>query len=330
MRICREMARAERGFTLVELLVVIAIIGILIALLLPAVQAAREAARRIQCSNRIKQVALAMHSYHDGQNSLPYACEYGRATKLRTATMLVLRHMELNAVYDMFDLTADFNAPRNAAAITTPIPNLTCPSDPQSVNPILDNRFRGGVQNPASCHGLWYAPCGGPLHDRYAAGTGCVYCAGEYPSYCCQGSDFGWAGGPGSSNHGVYPGMFVRLPIATVFSDVTDGLSQTIMLGEPLPAHSVFNGAYNHNFPLSFTHIPINTMMSDDGMDGDGSGGMAKWQHTMGFKSLHPGGANFAMGDASVRFLEETIDYRLYNTLGTTAGGETAQGTWQF
>jgi prepilin-type N-terminal cleavage/methylation domain-containing protein/prepilin-type processing-associated H-X9-DG protein len=327
MSIHRGMTRPERGgFTLVELLVVIAIIGVLIALLLPAVQAAREAARRMQCSSRIKQVALAMHSYHDAQGTLPYACEYGPSpTKLRTATMLLLRYMELDAVYAMFDPTLTFTATRNVVAITTPLPNLTCPSDPQSATPILDKRIQTGTQNPTSCHGLWYAPCAGPLHDRYVGGTGCLYCDGGYPSYCCQGANLGYDGGPGSSQYGVFPGMFGRVPVAIAFSSVTDGLSHTIMLGETLPAHSVFNGAYNHNFPLCCTHIPINTMMSDNGMDADGAGGMAKWQHTMGFKSLHPGGASFAMGDGSVRFLEETTDYRLYNALGTVAGGEAIQ-----
>ena len=119
--------------------------------------------------------------------------------------------------------------------------------------------------------------------------------------------------------------MFARYPVSVKFGEVTDGLSQTIMLGETLPGHSIFNGMYAQNFPLCPTHIPINTLISDNGQDADGPGGTGWWQHTMGFKSLHPGGANFAMGDGSVQFLNDTIDYRLYNALGTIAGGEVAE-----
>ncbi|HBO44165.1 MAG TPA: hypothetical protein DD670_09580, partial [Planctomycetaceae bacterium] len=81
-------------------------------------------------------------------------------------------------------------------------------------------------------------------------------------------------------------------------------------------------GMYMQNFALCPTHIPINTMMSDNGEDSVGPGGTGWWQHTMGFKSLHPGGASFAMGDGSVRFLNESIDYRTYNAMGTIAGDE--------
>jgi prepilin-type processing-associated H-X9-DG protein len=97
------------------------------------------------------------------------------------------------------------------------------------------------------------------------------------------------------------------------------------MAGETLPSHSVYNGAYMNNYPLSPTNIPLNTLLSDDGIDAPGANGLHKWQHTMGFKSLHPGGANFVMADGSVHFLTDTIDYQLYNELGTRAGGETAE-----
>jgi prepilin-type N-terminal cleavage/methylation domain-containing protein/prepilin-type processing-associated H-X9-DG protein len=321
----------RNGFTLVELLVVIAIIGILIALLLPAVQAAREAARRVQCSNRIKQVAVGMHSYHSAFGKLPYASEYVSATNTPkgTAFAFILPYVEQQAVYDLFDFRYMFSNAVNRAAITAPIPQFTCPSDSQSAEPILDGRFTGSLGNPGISHGLWFAPSLGPVHDRYPGVRPCVYCEAvtsfsswtdENFSYCCQGYNFG-SGGFGWTAK-VFPGMFARYAIGVKFADVTDGLSQTIMLGETIPSHSIFNGAYLQNFPACPTHIPINTMISDNGSDANGPGGTGWWQHTMGFKSYHPGGANFAMGDGSVSFLEEDIDYRLYNALGTIAGEE--------
>ncbi|HBO42870.1 MAG TPA: prepilin-type cleavage/methylation domain-containing protein [Planctomycetaceae bacterium] len=325
--------REHEGFTLVELLVVIAIIGVLVALLLPAVQAAREAARRIQCSNRIKQVALAMHAYEDANKVLPYASEYvtSSPTPKGTATAFVLPYLEQQAVYDMFHFEYMFSYTINRPAVTTPIPQITCPSDPQSVEPILSGRYPD-AGNPSRCHGMWYAPSGGPVHDRYKGVRPCVYCeavtsyahwsTGNFV-YCCQGFYFG--SGMFGSEMGIFPGMFGRCPIGVKFAEVTDGLSNTIMLGETIPGHSIWNGAYLQNLPIYMTHIPLNNMMTDNGSDTNGPAGTAWWQHTMGFKSYHPGGANFAMGDGSVQFLNDTIDYQLYNALGTMAGGEVFQ-----
>jgi len=317
-----DAARRE-GFTLVELLVVIAIIGILIALLLPAVQAAREAARRAQCGNRVRQWALAMHAYHTAHGTLPYGCEYLDTTKNGTAISLVLPYMELQGVFDLFRFDLDVRHPANEKAVTTVVPMLICPSDPEGANPILDNRTQSTSQNPARCHGLWYPPSLGPAHDRDPCCPPCVYCDAGYPSYCCQGFNFG--SGFGGDRVGEFPGMFARAAIAVTFDEVTDGLSQTIMLGETIPSHSVFNSAYGHNFPLAPTHIPINNMLSDNGIDSVGGSGLARWQHTTGYKSYHPGGADFALGDGSTRFLDEAIDYRLYCAMGTRDGGEVLQ-----
>ena len=107
--------------------------------------------------------------------------------------------------------------------------------------------------------------------------------------------------------------MFNRSIYTIQFADVTDGLSNTLMLGETLPAHSILNGAYYTNYPMSGTTIPLNHMEADR---------EARWYRTYGFKSLHAGGAQFCLGDGSVHFVSESIDYRLYNALGTLAGGE--------
>jgi prepilin-type N-terminal cleavage/methylation domain-containing protein/prepilin-type processing-associated H-X9-DG protein len=324
------MARnARRGFTLVELLVVIAIIGILIALLLPAVQAAREAARRMQCSNHLKQVGLALHNYHATHRCLPFGSGYTIA-RAGTWAAMILPYLEQQNVYDLFDFNQPMNHANNRDAITTRVETYICPTDPAGRNHVLDKRMLT-ENNPPVCHGNWYPGCMGPVHDRYPGGTPyCVYCPGEggtvLPSFCCQGQNFGSSASPdGKIPAGSFPGMFGRYPHSISFMEVRDGLSNTIMCGETLPSHSVYNGAYMNNYPLSATNIPLGTMFDDDGVDAPGPGGLHKWQHTTGYKSLHPGGANFVLGDGSVRFLNDTIDYRLYNAMGTRAGDEALQ-----
>jgi len=144
----------------------------------------------------------------------------------------------------------------------------------------------------------------------------CPFCPDGTPSptnYCCQGWNFGTGAGGGAAA-GTFAGMFGRTDVTLIkVASVSDGLSNTIMVGETLPGQCTFMGLYSQNFPLTGTSIPLNTM--ETAVD-------ANWFRTCGFKSLHPNGANFAMGDGSVRFIATTIDYRLYNELGTRAGGE--------
>ncbi len=139
-----------------------------------------------------------------------------------------------------------------------------------------------------------------------------MFCPLPPPSYCCAAtSDYGCcASGP----PGV--GLFDRAVHPVTFDDVRDGLSNTLLAGETIPEQCTFNGAYNHNFPIAGTTIPINTMLStDEGVD-------SKWWLGCGFKSRHPGGCNFALADGSVRFFSQALDYKLYNELGTRAGNE--------
>ncbi len=304
--------RARGAFTLIELLVVIAIIAILIGLLLPAVQKVREAAARAKCSNNLKQIGLAIHNYHDVQGRLPFGTPVCCTPTGPNWAVDIMPYAELLPVYSALNLTVTEGL-RNAVNAPTeqiPVPLFICPSDPASGNPIM-TRFAAHNASPA--HALWYPASMGPTHM-----DSCPFCSNGTPSesnYCCQGNNFGTGAGNGYPA-GSFAGMFGRTNVTTVrIASVTDGLSNTLMVGETLPGDCTFMGLYSQNFPLSGTCIPLNTFES--AVD-------SNWFRTCGYKSKHTGGANFAMGDGSVRFLRATVDYRTYNNLGTRAGNEVA------
>ena len=306
--------KSLRAFTLVELLVVIAIIGILVGLLLPAVQAAREAARRTQCSNKLKQIGLAMHNHHDAYERLPYgASAIFDHESLGSWGVFILPYLEEQAAFDQFDFSEAMTHVNNAEAIKTVVPAYLCPTDPGSSNPISTwHCARVPVPEVAK---ISYFGSMGPTHMG-----NCADCPDPTPSasnYCCRLSWF--FGSFEKANLGVsagqFPGLICRWPRSIKFSAVRDGLSNTLLVGETIPEHCSFNGAYVNNFSVSSTAIALNLLEEDDGSGDD-------YDIACGFKSMHPGGAQFVMGDGSVHFISESIDYKLYNELGSRAGGE--------
>jgi prepilin-type N-terminal cleavage/methylation domain-containing protein len=313
--------RTPRAFTLVELLVVIAIIGILVALLLPAVQQARESGRRTQCVNNLKQIGVALHTYHDALRALPFGNAYGpgHPDAAFSWAAMILPFIEQLGHYELFDFNRDASHPNNQKGITTAVVTYLCPSDPASRSPILPARCTCcGFGSAYRSAGLWYTGSMGPVQ----CDTCPSFCPNKVSSptnYCCQGTNCGTLGSG--------PGMFHRATFSVKFHEVLDGLSNTIMVGETLPDQNIHNAAFTRNMSLGYTNVPINTMAKPSEMPKDGMTDAALHSanphaRVMGYKSKHVDGAQFAMADGSIHFLRENIDYRLYNELGTRSGGE--------
>jgi prepilin-type N-terminal cleavage/methylation domain-containing protein len=321
------MPRKRTGFTLVELLVVIAIIGILIALLLPAVQAAREAARRMQCINHLKQIGLALHGYHDARGVFPAGSYLNLYPKPMgpTWSLDILPYMEMNQIFKAFDLKKQLDDPVNLPATVMRIPQYVCPSDPASANPIFTDRHPAFADcNPVKAMGLWYPGSMGPTHDGGCPPDyGCAFCPNRNSSplnYCCQGANWGTYG-CGRIPDGSFAGIFGRYSRGVKIKEVTDGLAHTIICGETLPAHCRLLSAFAPNFSIAATHIPLNTMEKDGTGYYQDTAGVIFWR-SCGFKSLHKNAVNFCLADGSCTSFSPDIDYQLFNALGTRAGKE--------
>ncbi len=302
----------RRGFTLVELLVVIAIIGILVALLLPAVQAAREAARRAQCQNNLKQLGLGLLNYHDSYKALPYGApsQYNLGIGGTWASK-ILPFIEEQNVHAQLDFKKSLSDPINRTAVTTVIATFVCPTDQTAGRPLQGGaNCAGQPWNPCESMALWYPGSMGPTRDGSGPGRSCVFCPYAHPSWCCQGQDFGRGG------IRDFAGLFGQNEAAIPFRQVTDGLSHTYMVGETIPRHCSFNGVYSSNFPIAGTSIPLNEMTQNNPVVDD------LWYRACGFKSEHIGGAYFCYADGHVEFVQDTMDYCLYNLAGNRADGE--------
>ena len=291
----------KHGFTLVELLVVITIIGILISLLLPAVQAAREAARRLQCANNFKQVGLAMHNYHTVKGCFPPGMFDLHAQSVADGkwwswTTYLLPYIEQEAVYNMINFS-DPNyysegATRQAGA--TVISAFLCPSDPQGTEGIW---ITGSVPTP---------------HCAPANMAGVT----DNTEWTYQDSE----GGPWPMLFPQVNGIFGANKPCTI-ADIRDGASNTLMVGEVTGAgKGTYIGFFWCSWNLQDTADGINSPICTV------PGGMTYSEMldplTMGFASYHPGGCNFALADGSVHFLTQNIAQTVLHDLTTRAGGE--------
>jgi prepilin-type N-terminal cleavage/methylation domain-containing protein len=317
---CCRSFRQKPGFTLVELLVVIAIIGVLVALLLPAVQAAREAARRIKCANNLKQIGIGLHNYESTYQTLPWGNAYGGPIFgfSPSWSTSVLPFIELQSHYEKFDLSQSMDHANNSFAVTQPVKVYICPSDSNVRNPILDARCACcSLGNPSRSMGLWYAGSMGPVHV-----DNCNFCPTTTPSEtnpCCQGNSWGDAASA--------PGLFHRWTACVRLRDVTDGTSNTIMCGETLPTQSGHLAAFSKNLSLCSTNIPMTIKATQAelpviGMSDSTMHSVNPAHKFNGFKSQHPGTVQFVLADGSVRGLNQNLDSVTYWALGTRGGGE--------
>jgi len=294
----------RRGFTLVELLVVIAIIGLLVALLLPAVQAARESARRTRCVGNIRQLALALHGYHTANKQFPPP---GVDSNEMSWVVLLLPFIEEQPLYDRFNFSPgkydDFLRIRvvRGALIRT----LRCPSS------AADTHFSVAALNEADVMTLHYQAVLGPrtaTNDQPYNFLGSTTL--DFGPICTQGV-FG-------KSRQVTTTKFV--PIKRTIAEVTDGTSQTLLLGEfswqGYPYWRPFTRGWyafgsRGSLYLASKNVfnPINSKVADQWNDGS-------------FGSPHPGGAHFARADGSTSFVAESIDMSLYRAAASCNGGE--------
>ena len=356
----------RRGFTLVELLVVIAIIGVLVALLLPAIQAAREAARRTQCANNMKNIGLALIMYTDVKKRLPAASpKLGKMITSFTETtgvgstwvLEILPFIEQQALYDRFDMTRsvtmntrDRATPdTNGPLLGVPISFLVCPSDdPSAFGGLGGGVFQAGVKCDGGTGGvfnrvdvpqmgLWYPVSSGPTVYDFP----CPDCPTGPHTKCCQGESFGTD--PVNSEtdpvgpRGTRPsfaGLFGRWHIGIRLKEIADGTSNVFMAGEQINGHCRYTCAHCPNFSFASTNININKMVhqpeypesfSNGGDNGGGGPEIGGYREACGFKSRHPGGAQFVMADGSVHMVSDTIDYDLYARLGDRNSGDAKQ-----
>ncbi len=300
--------RKRTAFTLVELLVVIAIIGILIALLLPAVQAARESARRTQCTNNLKQWGLAMHHYHGNYNSLPYGTISDGSTGTtgpdrKTFVIALWPFLEGQNVANLYDRNTPFWDAKNRPAVTTQLPYYYCPSDR---GPAM---WRGDMYTRA--RGNYVVNFGNSnfFQNQVVAGNRYVPAPfGDFPQ-------------------GKHP--------PAPFSQMTDGLSNTMLMSEIILTLTDedydLRGDFINNHPGGCVYMTVNTPNS--GVDqqlceGPTPNYPAPCQDSPGdairsARSLHTGGVVVLLGDGSVRFVANLVALDFWRALGSMSGGET-------
>jgi len=295
------------GFTLVELLVVIAIIGVLVALLLPAVQSAREAARRTACNNKFAQIGKAAHSYHAAIGQFPSGVNMWDWRDPCTTPdgnpgdgidrswswgMFMLPYMEQQALYDEFnkDFLTYHEVPENYAAAARFVPVFLCPSDPQGEELV----YCCSTKSNGSSY----------LEDMAKTNMAGV---ADTESWQCTPPGRGFPNGwPNPKGDGT---LFNRSQVAT--KHITDGTSHTLFVGEVI---GLGEGSYEAHFWASW-----NILHTANGIN------QSTHPYTpseAGFASLHPGGCFFVLADSSVQFLSETIDQHVLLAMTTRAGEE--------
>ena len=313
---------ARSGFTLVELLVVIAIIGILIALLLPAVQAAREAARRSQCNNNLKQLALGLHNYHDINKRLPNnhggrfpvtpssvaqitGASYGSGSQGISWMTKVLPFIEQGNLYNQvkFDVTngkedSPLSVSANTAVAATVVPAFLCPSD---------NNEEGIMGGRANVGGNWGV-------NNYKAVAGGNWAWGDHTNIKqLKGRWYNQTNGLDLGTGIICRNDTNRRANRTRFADIEDGTSNTFAIGEAVPKWCNHTWWWWWNATTATCGVPLNYRKNIATVNLDAS--LGDWPRNYSFFSRHPGGANFAMADGSVRFVQDSVAIGVYRSV---------------
>jgi len=334
----------KSGFTLIELLVVIAIIAVLIALLLPAVQQAREAARRSQCKNNLKQIGLALHNYHDTygkfpsgfvSNAWPSATNDGATTELSCWSWgaMILPYIDQAPMYNTLQVGTISLAANLAAggaqrtAATTALPAFICPSD---TGPALNdfNASYGANATQQTNFGTY---------DRRATSNGTDRIAIAKSNYVGV-VDSGDSGTPAwnPTPYGPPLGLF-SANSGNGIRSITDGTSNTLIVGERAFRYEGLNAGAGNALGFGMTSVgaPYAGSYSRSALS---IYGIPYWginqsvtnadHQTRGFSSTHVGGVHFVMGDGAVRFISDNIDHKP-NSIGTaTAATGHGGSTW--